>query len=365
MNVRYLKYFSVLIVPLLAGISFTTSGWFTFLPLMFVYGLVPSLELLMRPDPQNLSAAEAALRKEDRIYDYMLYLLVPLQFGFLIWFLFSVSQPELTGWTLAGRISAMGLLCGLFGINVAHELGHRATKHEKWMSKALLLTSLYMHFFIEHNRGHHRRVATPDDPATARKNEWLPVFLVRSVLFSFLSAWQIESESLKRKGFSQWSLRNEMLRFMIIQFSLVAAIGFLFSPVVMLYFLLAAGIGVWLLEVVNYIEHYGLTRREIESGKYERTMPQHSWNSDHVLGRILMFELSRHSDHHFIASKKFQVLDHHEDVPQMPTGYPGMMVLACCPPLWFHVMNPRADQWSQQAETPVLSSEALPVNLTA
>ena len=365
MHVRYLKYLLAMTLPVTAAISFSTQGWLTFLPLLYFFGVVPTLELLTRPDPHNLSDAEAELRKHDRVYDYLLYLIVPIQYGFLIWFLFAMSQPDLSWLTIAGRITAMGLMCGAFGINVAHELGHRSSKREQWISKALLLTSLYMHFFIEHNRGHHRNVATPEDPATARKNEWLHPFLLRTVVFSYLSAWKIELGSLKRKNIRPLSPRNEMLRFLVIQIGFVVGIALLFSPATMVCFLLAAGIGIFLLETVNYVEHYGLMRSEISPGKYERTMPHHSWNSDHILGRLLLFELSRHSDHHFIASKKYQILAHHERSPQMPTGYPGMVVLACCPPLWFRVMNPRVDRWSQQVETPLAESPSLVDGLPA
>jgi alkane 1-monooxygenase len=350
MKVRYLKYLLALTLPLTVAVSFSTQGWLTFLPLLYFYGLVPAAELILRPDPRNLSDAEAELRREDSVYDYLLYLIVPIQYGFLIWFLLVMAQPDLSWATIVGRISAMGLMCGSFGINVAHELGHRSTKHEQWMSKALLLTSLYMHFFIEHNRGHHRNVATPEDPATARKNEWLHTFLIRSVVYSYLSAWQIELASLKRKGIHPLSLKNEMLRFLLIQVGLLIAIALLFSPTGMLYFAATAGIGIFLLETVNYVEHYGLVRHEVSPGKYERTTPHHSWNSDHIIGRLMLFELSRHSDHHYVASKKYQVLEHYDDSPQMPTGYPGMIVLACIPPLWFRVMNPRVDHWSQRAE---------------
>lgn len=350
MKLRYLKYLLALTLPALATVSFLTHGWLTLLPLAYFYGAVPLFELLVPPDPKNLDDAEAEMRRVDPIYDYLLYLIVPIQFGFLFWYLVVMSQPDLDWVTIVGRVTAMGLMCGSFGINVAHELGHRSTKHEQWMSKALLLTSLYMHFFIEHNRGHHRNVATPDDPATARKGEWLPTFLFRSTVYSYLSAWKIELTSLHRKGIHPLSLKNEMLRFLIIQVALVCGIGWLFSPTTMMYFLVAAGIGIFLLETVNYVEHYGLVRHEVSPGKYERTMPQHSWNSDHILGRLMLFELSRHSDHHFIASKKYQVLEHYDDSPQMPTGYPGMIVLACVPPLWFLVMNPRVERWSRQAE---------------
>lgn len=353
MKTRHWKYLLTLTQPATVAVAFTMQGLWTLLPMAYIYGFIPVLELLIRPDPRNLSEAEAELRRNDPLYDYLLWAIVPLQFGFLIWFLLVMSAPDLDWLTIVGRVTAMGLMCGGYGINVAHELGHRSTKHEQWMSKALLLTSMYMHFFIEHNRGHHRRVATPEDPATARKNEWLPVFLVRSGIYSYLSAWQIEIDSLRRKGIHPLSPRNEMMRFQVIQVAALATIALLFSPTVMLYFLLAAGMGILLLETVNYIEHYGLVRDEVSPGKYERTMPHHSWNSDHILGRLMLFELSRHSDHHYVASKKYQVLEHFDDVPQMPTGYPGMIVLACVPPLWFGVMNPRVDQWRRALVEPL------------
>jgi len=351
MNVRHLKYLLVMTQPVMVAVSFSVEGWLTFLPLFYAFAFLPIVELLTRPDSQNLSESEAELRKNDRVYDYLLYLMVPLQYAFLVWFLFAMSQPELSWVTIAGRIVSMGQLCGVIGINVGHELGHRSKKYEQTLAKALLLTSLYMHFFIEHNRGHHRNVATPDDPATAKRNEWLHLFLVRSIFFSYLSAWKIELGMLQRKGISPLSPRNEMLRYLVIQIAMVIGIAFLFSSTVALYFVIAACMGISLLETINYVEHYGLVRHEISPGKYERTMPHHSWNSDHILGRLMLFELSRHSDHHYIASKKYQVLDHHDHSPQMPTGYPGMVVLAGCPPLWFWVMNPIVDQWNQQAET--------------
>ena len=205
----------------------------------------------------------------------------------------------------------------------------------------LLLTSLYMHFYIEHNKGHHKRVATPEDPSSARYGEWLYAFYFRSVIFSYISAWEIAGNDVKKKGRSVFSFYNEMIRFHFIQFLFVAAIWIIFGWFACLCFLVAAVIGFLLLETVNYIEHYGLQRKSTGDGKYERAMPAHSWNSDHVIGRLFLFELSRHSDHHYLASRKYQVLRHHDDSPQMPTGYPGMMLLSLFPPLWFIVMNNR------------------------
>ncbi len=335
-----LKYLHVLILPSLAYVSFTTTGWMTFLPVIESFMIIPLLELFFKPDTSNLSDAEEAIRKSDSIYDWQLYLMVPVQFCLLWVFLSTIGQTGLTTLDLIGRVSGMGMLCGVIGINVAHELGHRSTRHEQLMAKMLLLTSLYMHFFIEHNKGHHRNVSTKEDPSSARYGEMLYSFWIRSVVFAYLSAWKLERERLKKADKPFFSFHNEMLVFQLIQASFTVGIGLLFGWTVMGYFIAAAVMGFLLLETVNYIEHYGL-QREKKGEHYERVMPHHSWNSSHVVGRIVLFELSRHSDHHFIASRKYQVLRHMDHGAQMPTGYPGMMILATIPPLWFSVMNPR------------------------
>lgn len=342
-RVSALKYLSVLSLPLLAYVSFTSTGWYTYLPVIQAFVIIPLLELFFQPDAQNLSETEEQIRKEDPVYDWLVYLVVPVQVFFVWFFLESMQQPSLTTTDIIGRVSGMGMLCGVMGINVAHELGHRSKKHEQFMAKILLLTSLYMHFFIEHNRGHHKNVSTPEDPSSARKGEMLYAFWIRSVIFSYLSAWRIERDRLHKKGRAFISIHNEMLLFQMVQLGLLAAIWWFYGWVVMLYFVGAATIGFLLLETVNYIEHYGLSRAK-KGDYYERVMPQHSWNSNHVVGRIMLFELSRHSDHHYIASRKYQILRHIDESPQMPTGYPGMMLMATLPPLWFAVMNKKLEK---------------------
>lgn len=337
-RITSLKYLLVFSLPVLAYVSFTSTGWLTFAPMLEAFLLVPFLELFFKPNPDNISKEEEEIRKADPIYDLLVYLVVPIQFYFVWFFCGVIGEPGLSTWDVIGRVTSMGLLCGVIGINVAHELGHRSTWYERLMAKSLLLTSLYMHFYIEHNKGHHRNVSTREDPSSARLGESLYVFWVRSVALSYVSAWKLEAERLEKKGSSPFSIWNEMIWFQLIQVGLLGLIYFLFGGWVLLYFVLAATMGFLLLETVNYIEHYGLERKLVESG-YERVMPTHSWNSDHVVGRLMLFELSRHSDHHFIASRKYQILRHMDESPQMPTGYPGMMLLATVPPLWFWIMN--------------------------
>ncbi|MEM6268019.1 MAG: alkane 1-monooxygenase [Bacteroidota bacterium] len=354
MQVRALKYGVVFTTLLFGVVSFMATNWTAYALLLYAFGLVPLLELLLRPNAHNLSKTEMEVARNDRIYDYLLYAVVPVLYGFLIWFLFTIDDPTVSGWVTLGKVSAMGIACGVLGINVAHELGHRHKKSEQFLAKVLLLSSLYMHFFIEHNRGHHARVSTKEDPASARRGEILYSFWVRSVIGSYLSAWKIENSRLRRKNLPVFSLKNEMLVYQLVQVAFLSLIGVAFGGKTLLYFLGAATIGFLLLETVNYIEHYGLERQKMDNGRYERVRPDHSWNSDHPLGRLLLFELSRHSDHHHRAGRKYQMLRHVEGTPQMPTGYPGMMVMSTIPPLWFWVMHREINAFhtTQQEEMP-------------
>ena len=352
---KYIKYLNPLIIYFLAFISFTNTGILCWLVLIYSWVFIPLLELFIKPNSGNMSAAEEELSKNDCIYDYLLYLIVFIQLPTLFFFLYSFTESNLATVDIIGRITAMGMLCGTFGINVAHELGHRKNKFEQILAKISLLSSLYMHFFIEHNRGHHKNVATPHDPSSARYNEWLYIFYFRTIIFSYLSAWHIANNEMKKKGKSIYSLQNEMLQAHIIQLAFVGLIYFFFGGWITVYFLGVAFMGILLLETVNYIEHYGLQRKSTSANSFERTMPQHSWNSNHAIGRILLFELSRHSDHHYLASRKYQILKHYDNTPQLPTGYPGSMLLALLPPLWCKIMNKKILQFEiQNGETRTL-----------
>ena len=237
----------------------------------------------MKPDSSNLSDAEEEMTKNDKFYDIILYLFVPIIF-FLIWeFLISMRESISTS-DKVGRILSMGLICGGFGINIAHELGHRSNKVEQFLSKILLLPSLYMHFFIEHNRGHHKRVSTKEDPSSARFGENIFSFWFRAVTTGYLSAWKLEKIKLQRNGESFFSLSNEMIIFQIVQFIFIYMIFYFFGLPIMGYFLICSVIGFLILETVNYIEHYGLERTINKKGKYERVKPLHSWNSNHPIG---------------------------------------------------------------------------------
>ena len=281
--------------------------------------------------------------KKSRIYDWILYLSVPIQLLMLVSFLFVIELTPINSVGYVGKVFAMGLLCGVLGINIGHELGHRPSRWVQFLGELLLLTSLNTHFLPYHNEGHHREVATPDDAATAKKGQSLFSFWITSHFGSYIKAWKIENNRMKRLGKSVFSLSNRMIIYSMANLLLVFGIYYYFDSKVLLAFILAAVIGILLLETVNYIEHYGLLRKKNESGRYERVKHWHSWNSDHQIGRLMLFNLSRHSDHHYKASKKYQVLESVPESPQMPTGYPGMMMLSLIPPLWFAVMDKKLD----------------------
>lgn len=336
-----LKYLAPFLIYVGALVAFFSTGWVVFIPLIYAWVVIPLLELLIKPDPSNMDQSQEELARKNRIYDFFLYLVVPLQYTALACFLYSVSSHQ-QGWVdMLGKTMVMGLLCGTFGINVGHELGHRKNAGERILARLLLMSSLYMHFYIEHNKGHHKRVATPEDPSSARFGEPVYAFYFRSIVYSYLDAWQISIRDQLKKGRPAISLSNEMVIYHLVQLAFVAVIFFVAGITGGLLFIAAAMQGILLLETVNYIEHYGLSRRAVADAGYERTKPEHSWNSDHIVGRLMLFELSRHSDHHFSASRKYQLLRHHDHSPQMPTGYPGMMLLSLVPPLWFRIMNRR------------------------
>jgi len=343
-KIAAIKYTLVYIIPAVVLFSLASPNGWAFTALVVVFGVLPALEMLMQGSTRNFSVVEEEVVKQDRLYDYILWSLVPIQYGLLAFFLIKVSEPGLPLLVKIGMTTAFGMACGVLGINAAHELGHRPAKHEQLMSKLLLLTTLYMHFFIEHNRGHHKNVSTDEDPASSRYGEMIYTFFFRTIIGSWLSAWKLERTRLQRKGLQFLGWQNEMLRFQVIQGALVLAVFLLFGVETMVWFLGAAFIGILLLETVNYIEHYGL-RRQKKGATYERTLPIHSWNSNHPLGRLILLELTRHSDHHYMASRKYQVLRHFDESPQMPTGYPGMMVLSFFPPLWFRVMHKRIERY--------------------
>ena len=336
-----LKYLSAYSIPLVAILGLTFKGFWLYATPIFSFVIIPVMELLLPQDEKNLSAEASEAKLQRRFFDWLLYLNVPLVFGILWYALTLATTMPLETYELVGLIISVGIVLGSNGINVAHELGHRTKAYERLLGKLLLLPSHYMHFYIEHNYGHHLKAATAEDPATARYNQSVYSFYLTSVFRQYTSAWKIQVDLLKRQKKSFFSLQNDMLWYALFQVMYLLAVFLIFGPLGLLVAFASGVMGFLLLETINYIEHYGLLRKKTASGRYERVREVHSWNSNHVMGRIILYELTRHSDHHYKSSKKYQILEYHDVSPQMPFGYPTSMVLSLIPPLWFKVMNKR------------------------
>jgi alkane 1-monooxygenase len=336
---RDLKYLAAYIAPVLTFVGLYFGGVLTFAGFAFAFVLIPVLELIMPRSEYNLTKKEVESKLANKLFDFLLYFNLPLVWGGIVYFLYGLVNDQYTTLELVGNMASLGVVMGASGINVAHELGHRFNRVEQWMAQALLLPSLYMHFYVEHNLGHHKHVATPEDPSTARYNEALYIFWVRSTYQSYINAWKLEGLKLRRDGYGFWSIRNRMFHFTIVQALYLVAVYLFAGWIGLLAMIALAVISFLLLETINYIEHYGLVREKKANGDYERVLPKHSWNSNHTMGRLVLYELTRHSDHHYIASKKYQILDHQEDALILPYGYPASMLLSLVPPVWFAIMN--------------------------
>lgn len=280
-----------------------------------------------------------------------LYLYALAQFALIAWgLLVAAGKPDLSGALWMGV--AIGFISGGFGITIAHELGHRASRFDRALSQAMLLSVCYAHFYIEHNRGHHARVATPGDPASARLGESFYRFFPRTVFGSFAHAWRLEALRLSTRGGSAWGLANRMFHYMLAQLALCAVAMYWGGVNGLAFFLFQSFVAFTLLELVNYVEHYGLTRVRNADGRYEPVAPHHSWNSDTWFGNAILVNLQRHSDHHADSSRPYETLRSIEAAPQLPTGYAGMILLALVPPLWFQVMDPRVARWAAKRTAP-------------
>lgn len=342
---RALAYCAVFTVPGLIILSVMQGGWWIAATLVYVFAAIPMLDHLvgLRTDNEDTDGP-----KRRWNYDLPLWAYVGTQLAVQGWALWLVGTGQLSTLESVLATLVVGVMSGGLGITVAHELMHRPDKPEQIAAEVLMGSVTYTHFCIEHVHGHHRHVATPHDPATSRLGESVYRFLPRTVFGSLLSAIEIERELARKKKISPWSLRHRITRYALTQVVVYGIIGAVFGPIGLAFWAGQSVVGFLLLETINYVEHYGLQRRELSSGKYERVQPWHSWNASHRLTNLLLFNLQRHSDHHYLASRPYHQLRHYEDVPQLPAGYATMVILALVPPLWRRVMDPRVAAWNQK-----------------
>ena len=337
-----------LVMPLLpfaavAGNALT--GWPVFLwvgPIV-ILGVVPAIDAWTGRDRANPPSDALSALESDRYYRWLTYLFLPLQYaGFVLacWYLFTA---ELGTVDRIGLAVTIGFIGGL-GINTAHELGHKKESQERWLSRLALTQTGYGHFYIEHNRGHHVRVATPDDPASARMGESFYRFWPRTVVGSFRSAWELERRRIARRGRHPFRPDNDVIAGLAMTAALWVAMIAWLGIGLLPYLILQAVVGFTLLEAVNYLEHYGLLRERVGVGdreRFERVEPRHSWNANQVTTNVLLYHLQRHSDHHANPTRRYQALRDDADAPTLPAGYAAMILLALIPPAWRRVMDAR------------------------
>ena len=337
--IKDLKYLMSYSIALFAFIGISLGGFYNYLAVVFTFVFIPLLEIIVKKSDEKYTDEEKKNRNLDPFFDLLLYLNIPIVFGI---FFFSLEKLALASsiYDIIGIILSASIVMATNGINVGHELGHRKSLIARTCSKLLYLPCQYMHFYIEHNFGHHINVATPEDPATARYKQTVYSFWITSVIRTYVSAWEIQLKLLKVSKRSFFSIKNDMVFYTLFQLSFLLFIYYNFGLYLTLLSIVMSVVSFLFLETINYVEHYGLLRKKEPSGRYERVKPHHSWNSNHTIGRIVLYELTRHSDHHFKSSKKYQILESLDECPHLPHGYPTSILLSLIPPLWFSIMNP-------------------------
>jgi alkane 1-monooxygenase len=346
---RYLWFFSVLSpsMPMLAVLllAFTGSPWFALLPITIYFGLVPLMDWLVAEDENNPPEEVIEQLSEDQFYRMLLFLSIPVfYFSFIasMWALASLSLPL---WAMLALTIGAGVASGS-GITVGHELGHKQSKLDQFGAKLANAVTGYGHFCIEHNRGHHTMVATPEDPASARFGESVYGFALRELPNTAKRGWHMERDRLSKKGFGFWTWRNDILQGYAITIMLAIALVIWLGAIVLPFIILHHFVGWLQLTFANYIEHYGLLRAKRDNGKYEPCQPHHSWNTNHIASNLMLFHLQRHSDHHANPLRPYQSLRNFDELPRLPSGYPGCYALASMPPLWFAIMDKKVMAWA-------------------
>jgi alkane 1-monooxygenase len=356
-KIKKYAYLLVTLPPLMIlasvwlGNQYGHMDFFAFVTVIIVFTLVPALDHIIGQDPVNPDEITQVPELSKKVFYRILTLLcLPMQIATIFYGGHILMLTEMSWVGQFGWILSIGTVGAIVAINVGHELIHKDPIIEQWAGGLLFACVTYGGFKVEHVRGHHVHVSTPDDASSSRYGQSLYKFLPHAYLHNFLNAWNLEAKKLKRKGKGLLSFSNELIWWYSISFIFAAICGVLWGWTGVAYFFAQSFIAFSLLEVINYIEHYGLHRRKLDNGRFERTNVEHSWNSNFLLTNLFLFQLQRHSDHHANPKRRYQVLRHHEISPQLPSGYATMVVLALFPPLWFKVMNPKVEAYYQGEE---------------
>lgn len=307
---------------------------------LVLHVIIPSIDTMIGTDNNNPTPEQVQLLEQDPYYARLVKSFIPIQYVANIYacYLTSRKDTSLLDKLLLGV--SMGAINGI-AINTAHELSHKSSKLDHFLSHLALVPSGYNHFRIEHPYGHHKRAATPEDPASSKMGETFYEFLPRTVVGSFKSALEIENRRLKRRGLSFWSKDNELLQGWSMSAFFHASMFGRFGKRVLPYLAMQSAYSITLFEIINYIEHYGLLRQKDANGKYERVLPEHSWNNNNIVTNLFLYQLQRHSDHHAFPTRPFQALRHFDEAPELPNGYASMLLPALIPAWWFKIMDQR------------------------
>lgn len=352
---KALAFLLVFLVPLqmpLAAWLAARTGWTNALawyPLFFLFVMLPLVDMLLGHDPVNVATEDEARVARQRWFRALTLFAVPVQLALLAWSGHWFAHTPLNALGIAGWLLSQGVVGGILAINTAHELIHKDARSEQWAGGILLASVGYQGFKIEHLRGHHVHVSTPEDASSARLGQSLWHFLPRALWRNTRNAWTLEAQRLRKLGRSPMSWRNELIVWTGLWLVFALAFALALGGKGLAFFLLQGLFAAGSLEIINYIEHYGLERRRLEDGRYERTTHLHSWNSDFALSNLMLFQLQRHSDHHAFPKRRYAILRHHADSPQLPAGYSAMFVLALCPPLWHRIIDPRVAAFRRAA----------------
>ena len=345
----YLTSIALPAIPLVSAFFAVQTGyglllWFT---VAVMYAILPFIDYLAGVDRANPSDELVEELQSSRYYVYVMYGATAMHWASLVGMAYVVSQFDFSWFSILGGALSAGIANGV-ALVAGHEMGHKVNdKGQVLCAKLVLACSGYGHFFIEHNKGHHKDVATPEDPASSKFGETIYKFVRREIPGAFRRAWELEAARLHRLGKSEWSLSNEIIQPALVTVAAYTLMLAYFGPIMIPFLMIAAAFGWWQLTCANYVEHYGLLRLKDKNGRYERCQPKHSWNSNHKASNLVLLHLQRHSDHHAHPTRPYQVLRDYPEVPALPSGYPWMFFVSMFPSAWFSLMNPKVVNWAE------------------
>ncbi len=335
------KFLQLLVIPLAVLGGIYLGGWYNYILPAVCFIIRPLYSLTIRQREAEAPVAHSASGYPSSLYRYIALLFVPVLIAVTALSVYSISYNPFDIITFTGLGLSAGIMNGIIGFTLAHEFIHHFGPADRFAGHLLLLQNNYLHYNIEHIGGHHVYACTQKDPHTARLNESFYLFFPRAVVFTFINACEIEARRLKKNDYTFLSLHNRIFRYIFLQVFVAAVLVVIAGWPAFLFFLFQSVVAIMLLHITNYLQHYGLMRKEVQQGQYEKVNAHHAWNSPGRKDTLSLFQLENHADHHMHPHRPYEELLKHEDSPVLPAGYSGMILLALIPPVWFRIMNKR------------------------